>query len=84
MFWAYRFPAADLASVNPFRLAAEVLAGKTDGPGDRMIAVAGVRVGSHDEFLILASYARAPHAWWPVGSAELLGSCSLAGPRRAG
>ena len=84
MFWAYRIPGTDLASVNPFRLAAELLAGKTKGPGDRTIAVAGVRVGSEDEFLILASYAKAPHAWWPVGAAELLGSCSLGGPRRAG
>ena len=84
MFWAYRVGGADLANVNPFRLAAEALAGKTAGPGDLTIAVAGVRVDSDDEFLILASYAKAPHAWWPVGDGELLGSCRLAGSRQAG
>ncbi len=45
MFWAYRIRGTDLANVNPFRLAAELLAGKTNGPGDRTIVVAGVRVG---------------------------------------
>ncbi len=38
-----------------------------------MIMVAGVRVEGDDEFLILASYAGAPHAWWPVGADSLLG-----------
>ena len=32
MFWAYRIPGTDLANVNPFRLAAEALAGKTNEP----------------------------------------------------
>jgi hypothetical protein len=40
-----------------------------------MVAVAGVRVEGDDEFLILASYAKAPHAWWPVGSADLTDAC---------
>jgi len=84
MFWAYRIPGTDLASVNPFRLAAEALAGKTRGPGDLTVVVAGVRADVDDEFLILASYARAPHAWWPVGSDDLLDSACPAGPRRAG
>ena len=84
MFWGYRIPGTALSSVDPFRLAAEALAGKTNGPGDRTIAVAGVRVEGDDEFLILASYARAPHAWWPVGSADLLEPVCAAGPRRAG
>ena len=75
MFWGYRIQATDLANVNPFRLAAEGLAGKTNGPGDLTIVVAGVRVESDDQFLILASYARAPHAWWPVGADDLLDSC---------
>src|SRR5271157_546109 len=81
MFWAYRIPGTDLASVNPFRLAAEALAGKTRGPGDLTVVVAGVRADVDDEFLILASYARAPHAWWPVGSDDLLDSACPAGPR---
>jgi CDP-diacylglycerol pyrophosphatase len=84
MFWAYRIPGTDLASVNPFRLAAEVLAGKTKVPGDLTIVVAGVRVESDDEFLILASYAKAPHAWWPVGASDLLDESCPAGPRRGG
>ena len=75
MFWAYRIPGTELASVNPFRLAAKVVAGKTKGPGDLTVGVAGVRVAGDDEFLILASYAKAPHAWWPVGADDLLGAC---------
>src|SRR6202789_1514596 len=62
VFWAYRIPGTGLASVNPFRLAAEELGAKTKSPGDLTVAVAGVRVDGDDEFLILASYARAPHA----------------------
>ena len=87
MFWGYRIPGTDLANVNPFRLAAEALAGKTKGPGDLTIVVAGVRVESDDEFLILASYAKAPHAWWPVGADNLLGDGrppGLAAPAKAG
>jgi CDP-diacylglycerol pyrophosphatase len=84
MFWAYRIPDADLANVNPFRLAAEVVAGKTKDPGDLTVVVAGVRVENADQFLILASYAKAPHAWWPVGADNLLGECHFARPRRAG
>ena len=75
MFWAYRIPETELANVNPFRLAAEALAGKMNGPGDLTVVVAPVRVESDDQFLILASYAKAPHAWWPVGAEDLLGSC---------
>jgi CDP-diacylglycerol pyrophosphatase len=84
MFWGLRIPGTDLSKVDPFRLAAEALAGKTKGPGDLTIVVAGVRVESDDEFLILASYAEAPHAWWPVGSDDLLDSTCPAGPRLAG
>ena len=84
MFWAYRIRGTDLASVNPFRLAAEVIAGKTKDPGDLTVVVVGVRVDSDDEFLILATYAKAPHAWWAVGADNILGSCRPAGPRRAG
>jgi CDP-diacylglycerol pyrophosphatase len=84
MFWGYRIRGADLPKVNPFRLAAEELAGKTNGPGDLTIGVAGVRVEGEDEFLILASYARAPHAWWPVGSDDLLYSRCPTGVSRAG
>jgi CDP-diacylglycerol pyrophosphatase len=83
-FWAYRIPGTDLASVNPFRLAAEELGAKMRSLGDLTVAVVGARVGGNDEFLILASYAKAPHAWWPVGAANVLASCRLAGPRRAG
>jgi CDP-diacylglycerol pyrophosphatase len=84
MFWAYRIPGTDLANVNPFRLAAEAIGGKTKDPGDLTVVVVGVRVDGDDQFLILASYARAPHAWWPVGADDLLDSCRFAGPRRAG
>jgi CDP-diacylglycerol pyrophosphatase len=75
MFWGYRIPGRELANVNPFRLAAEAVAGKTRDPGDLTVVVAGVRVDGDDEFLILASYSKAPHAWWPVGADNLLDSC---------
>ncbi len=75
MFWAYRIPGTDLPNVNPFRLAAEVVAGKTKDPGDLTVVVVGARVDGDDQFLILASYAKAPHAWWPVGDGNLLGDC---------
>ena len=84
MFWGYRIRGTDLADVDPFRLAAEALGAQAKGPGDLTIVVAGVRVESDDEFLILASYAKAPHAWWPVGAENLLDSGCPAGPRRAG
>ena len=84
MFWGFRIRETDLPNVDPFRLAAEAVAGKTRGPGDLTIVVAGVRVESDDEFLILASYAKAPHAWWPVGSGDLLDSACPAGRRLAG
>ena len=57
MFWGYRIPGTDLANVYPFRLAAEVVAGKTKNPGDLTVVVVGVRVEDDDQFLILASYA---------------------------
>jgi CDP-diacylglycerol pyrophosphatase len=75
MFWGYRLADSDLANVNPFRLAAKELGDKMNGPGDLTVVVAGVRVGDDDQFLILASYARAPHAWWPVGADDLLAVC---------
>jgi CDP-diacylglycerol pyrophosphatase len=75
MFWGYRIPGTELANVNPFRLAAEELGHKTNVRGDLTVVVAGARVDSDDQFLILASYAKAPHAWWPVGADNLLDSC---------
>jgi CDP-diacylglycerol pyrophosphatase len=84
MFWGLRIRGTDLSEVQPFRLAADFFAGKAKRPGDLTIAVAGVRVGSDDEFLILASYAKAPGAWWPVGSDDLLYPACPAGPRLVG
>jgi CDP-diacylglycerol pyrophosphatase len=76
MFWAYRIPGSELANVNPFALAAEELGAKASGPGDLTVVVVGARVDDADQFLILATYAKAPHAWWAVGADNLLGSCS--------
>jgi CDP-diacylglycerol pyrophosphatase len=75
MFWGYRIPGTELAKVNPFRLAAEELGEKANGLGDLTVVVVGVRVEGDDQFVILASYSKAPHAWWPVGADNLLGSC---------
>ena len=75
MFWGYRIVGTELANVNPFRLAAEELGDKANGPGDLTIVIVGARVEDDDQFLILASYAKAPHAWWPVGAENLLDIC---------
>ncbi|MBV8106352.1 MAG: CDP-diacylglycerol diphosphatase [Hyphomicrobiales bacterium] len=83
-FWGTRIRGMDLAGVEPFRLAAEALADKASGPSDLTIAVAGFRVEGEDEFVILASYANAPGAWWPVGAGDLLDSSCPAGTRLAG
>jgi CDP-diacylglycerol pyrophosphatase len=81
MFWGTRIAGTDLSDVEPFRLAAEALADKAGRRGDLMIAVAGVRVEGDDDFLIIASYAHAPHAWWPVGAENLLDpSCAASLP----
>jgi CDP-diacylglycerol pyrophosphatase len=84
MFWGYRIPETELANVNPFRLAAEELGDKTKGPGDLTVVVVGARVEDEDQFVILASYSKAPHAWWPVGAKDLMGACRFAGRSAAG
>ena len=79
MFWGLRIMGADLAAVQPFRLAADYLADKARSRADIMIVVAGARVAGDDEFLILATYAHAPHSWWVFGAEDLLDpSCSTA------
>jgi len=80
MFWGMRIKRTDLSDIEPFRLAAEAIADKVIPRGDLTIAAAGVRVEGNDQFLILASYAKAPGAWWPVGSGDLLDRNCPAGP----
>jgi CDP-diacylglycerol pyrophosphatase len=84
VFWGMRVPGTNLSDVAPFRLAAEALADKVADRADLTIIVAGVRVEGDDEFLILASYAHAPHAWWPVGADDFLDRNCEAGPGLAG
>jgi CDP-diacylglycerol pyrophosphatase len=72
IFWGTRVRGADLTDVEPFRLAAEALADKVRDRAKLTIMVAGVRVAGEDGFLILASYAGAPHSWWAVGIDDLL------------
>jgi CDP-diacylglycerol pyrophosphatase len=79
IFWGTRVQKANLSDVEPFRLAAEALADKVKDRGSAMIMVAGVRVEGDDEFVILASYAGAPSAWWPIGADSLLDSSCPAG-----
>ena len=77
MFWAMRIRGTDLATVQPFALAADYFGDRVRNRAEIMIAVVPVRVAGDDDFLILASYAHAPHAWWPVGAEDLLDtSCS--------
>ena len=83
MFWGYRIRGSDLAKVDPFRLVAQEFDGRARTRGDLTVMVAGVRVEGDDQFLILASYAHAPGAWWPVGSDDLLGRACLAAPADA-
>ena len=71
-FWALRTGSADLDRIDPFRLAAEGFAGKVRSLALLTIVVASARIDGADEFVILASYAGAPHAWWPVGAENLL------------
>lgn len=79
MFWGLRVSEPNLTGVQPFRLAADYLADKVRERTDIMIVVAGVRVSGNDEFLILATYAHAPHAWWVFGAEDLLDpGCSTA------
>ena len=79
MFWGTRIQRADLSDVEPFRLAGEALADKVKDRGIVMIMVAAVRVDGDDQFLILASYAGATGAWWPIGADSLLGRKCPAG-----
>jgi len=41
-------------------------------PADVTVMVAGAKADGEDDFLILASYAGAPGAWWPVGAEDLI------------
>jgi CDP-diacylglycerol pyrophosphatase len=71
-FWGTRLAKPTLEGVEPFRLAAEALSDRVTERGKLTIMVAGVRVAGADQFLILASYAGAPHSWWPIGSEDLV------------
>jgi CDP-diacylglycerol pyrophosphatase len=84
MFWAMRITGKDLSEIEPFRLAAEAIAGKVIPRADLTIAAAGVRVEGNDQFLILVSYAKAPGAWWSVGSSDLLDPNCPASPSPSG
>ena len=81
MFWGMRITATDLSGIEPLRLAADAIAGKTIRRGDLTIAAAAVRVEGDDQFLILASYAEAMGARRPVSSSDLLDRNCPAGPR---
>ena len=71
-FWALRTGSADLARLDPFRLAAEGFADRVRSLALLTVVVASARFAGADEFVVLASYAGAPHAWWPVGAENLL------------
>ena len=84
MFWGTRVRGADLADIEPFRLAAEALADKVRDRAKLTIAVAGVRVEGDDQFLVLASYVEATGGLLPVRSSDLLGESCPAGPSTSG
>jgi CDP-diacylglycerol pyrophosphatase len=83
-FWGTRVGGTDLADVDPFRLAVAALSDKVGDLRKAMIVVAGVRVAGEDGFLILASYAGAPHSWWAVGADDLIDSRCPAESRLGG
>ncbi len=70
--WAYRTGRADLAGVEPFRLAAEGLGGKIRDRAQLLILVAGLRIADNDELVILASAIGAPGATYRVGAEDIL------------
>jgi CDP-diacylglycerol pyrophosphatase len=72
VFWGTRVAKSSLEGVEPFPLATEALSGLVTAREKLTIMVAGVRVSGADQFLILASYAGAPHSWWPIGSDNLI------------
>ena len=80
-FWAFRTGTADLGRLDPFRLAAEGFADRVRSLALLTIVVASVYVDGADEFVVLASYAGAPHAWWPVAADNLLLARCPSGPR---
>lgn len=69
-FWALRVKSAGLDGVEPFRLVWRELGRMVRDPADITMAVAGTR--AEGEFVIFASYARAPGSWWPVGADDLM------------
>jgi hypothetical protein len=70
-FWAFRTGTADLGRLDPFRLAAEGFADKVRNLALLTVVVASARIAGADEFVVLASYAGAPHAWWPARALSL-------------
>jgi hypothetical protein len=77
VLWAFRTGRHDLASVEPFRLAAEGLHDKIRDRAQLMILVTGVRVGD-EELLILASDANAPASSYQVGADDVIDlACSV-------
>jgi CDP-diacylglycerol pyrophosphatase len=71
-FWGTRVAQTTLETIQPFRLAAEALSDRVTDRGKLTLVVAGVRVSGADQFMILASYAGAPHSWWAVGADSLI------------
>jgi len=77
-FWGTRIREADLAGVQPFRLAAEALGDKVEDLKKLTVVVGGVKISDENEFLILATYAGAPHSWWPVEAENIISKRCLA------
>jgi CDP-diacylglycerol pyrophosphatase len=72
VFWGLPTGTTDLAQVDVFRVALEAMSAMTNDPGSVTLAVAMTSTGGREQFVILATYARAPHQWWPMGSDDLL------------
>lgn len=82
-FWVLRLGRADLDGVDPFQLVFEAFDPIVEDPARFTIGVAGATVEGQDDLVILASYAHAPHSWWPVGADNLIDSRCKSEPSEA-
>jgi CDP-diacylglycerol pyrophosphatase len=71
-FWGMKIKEADLAEVQPIDVAAAHLADRVRNREDLTVVVANARIDGENDFLILASYVRAPGSWWSIGAEDLI------------
>lgn len=84
-FWLLRLGRADLEGADPFRLAFEAFDFVVGDRAKLTIGLAGAIIDGRDDLVILATYARAPGSWWPIGAEDVLDyRCRPEPPSEAG